>query len=73
MYIDFNRLIIVSLKLIIIFIYLESVFLELKDCSHSALTQGHPIVRFVAGQLAYILEERVTDSRCFISDVKTVE
>ena len=34
----FDRLLFVSLKLIIIFIHLESVFLELKDRSHSALT-----------------------------------
>ena len=34
---------------------------------------GHPILRLIAGQLAYILQKRVTDSRCFISDVETVE
>ena len=34
---------------------------------------GHPIIRLTAGQLAYILEERVTDLQCFISDVETVE
>ena len=39
----------------------------------TVLAGGHPIDRFIAGQLAYILEERVTDSRCFIPDVETVE
>ena len=55
------------------------IFGEIK-CPHDVLMHtvtvlvgGHPILRFIAGQLAYILEERVIDSRCFISDVETVE
>ena len=54
------------------------IFSELK-CPHDVVMQtvtvlaGHPIVRFIAGQLPYILEERVTDVQCFISDVETVE
>ena len=34
---------------------------------------GHPIFRFIAGQLPYIFEERITDSQFFMSDVETVE
>ena len=37
------------------------------------LPGGHPILRLIAGQLAYILQERVTDSQCFMSDVETVK
>jgi len=33
----------------------------------------HPTVPFIAGQLAYILQERVTDSQFVMSDVETVE
>ena len=46
-------------------------------CPHDVLMQtvtvlaggGQRVVRFIAGQFPYILEERVTDSRCFMSYV----